>query len=91
LWRDGDQVKVTIWSTGGDRVSDALDLQRVPRFGLHHLAQPPQLKTRHRAPTAADGTLSWSPPKQAAIALITSFVSPGPRTGIETTPACSAG
>ena len=81
-----EQVQLPVGAAGGSRVRHALGLQWVPWLGLHHLSQPLQPKGGHCL--SLGPAPSWSPSRQAAMALITSLVSPGPRTGTETTPAC---
>lgn len=83
----GEQVELAIRAADGRRVEDALDLPRVARLGLHHGPQAVELD----ACRGGHGCDQGSGARHAMIVWTTRLVSAGPFTGIETTPASSAG
>src|SRR5664280_1069144 len=85
--KPGEQVELTIRATNGSRVEDALDLVGVARLRLHDRPQAVQLEACRGGHRCGHR----SGPRQAMIASVTRLVSSGLFTGIETTPASSAG
>ncbi len=83
-----EQVEMTVGSANGSRIQNAFHFIGIAWLRLHHHSQALQLESTHRISSRAHAHLS---PKQAMIVLMARLVSSGPLTGIDTTPACSAG
>ena len=86
-----EEVELSVRAADDGRVEDALGLLGIRRLGSHDGPQPAHLESAHDPSTGGTASVSPLPPRHAMIVSITSLVSSGPRTGMQSTPACSAG
>ena len=87
-----EEIQFAIWASNGSRIQNPAHFMRITGLRLHDHTQALQLEAVHRisSPGCSVSHAHLSP-RQARIVEMTRLVSSGPFTGIDTTPASSAG